>query len=104
MQQIQAYQNILEERIQKLTLPESLKNLYDLLRYFLTLGGKRTRPSLTMLACSLFGEPGIKAVNAAMAVELFHNFTLIYDDIMDDAPLRKGQQTVHERLFNHIAG
>nr|WP_299206378.1 polyprenyl synthetase family protein [uncultured Brumimicrobium sp.] len=103
MQQIQAYQNILEERIQKLTLPESPKNLYDPLRYFLTLGGKRTRPSLTMLACSLFGEPGIKAVNAAMAVELFHNFTLIHDDIMDDAPLRRGQQTVHEKWNKDIA-
>ncbi|WP_417265058.1 polyprenyl synthetase family protein [Brumimicrobium sp.] len=103
MQQIQAYQNILEERIQKLTLPESPKNLYDPLRYFLTLGGKRTRPSLTMLACSLFGQPGIKAVNAAMAVELFHNFTLIHDDIMDDAPLRRGQQTVHEKWNKDIA-
>lgn len=103
MQQIQAYQNILEERIQKLTLPESPKNLYDPLRYFLTLGGKRTRPSLTMLACSLFGEPGVKAVNAAMAVELFHNFTLIHDDIMDDAPLRRGQQTVHEKWNKDIA-
>lgn len=103
MQQIQAYQNILEERIQKLTLPESPKNLYDPLRYFLTLGGKRTRPSLTMLACSLFGEPGIKAVNAAMALELFHNFTLIHDDIMDDAPLRRGQQTVHEKWNKDIA-
>lgn len=103
MQQIQAYQNILEERIQKLTLPKSPKNLYDPLRYFLTLGGKRTRPSLTMLACSLFGQPGIKAVNAAMAVELFHNFTLIHDDIMDDAPLRRGQQTVHEKWNKDIA-
>lgn len=103
MQQIQAYQNILEERIQKLTLPKSPKNLYDPLRYFLTLGGKRTRPSLTMLACSLFGEPGIKAVNAAIAVELFHNFTLIHDDIMDDAPLRRGQQTVHEKWNKDIA-
>lgn len=103
MQQIRAYQNILEERIQKLTLPESPKNLYDPLRYFLTLGGKRTRPSLTMLACSLFGEPGIKAVNAAMALELFHNFTLIHDDIMDDAPLRRGQQTVHEKWNKDIA-
>jgi geranylgeranyl diphosphate synthase type II len=103
MQQVQAYQNILEEKIQQLKLPESPKNLYDPLRYFLTLGGKRTRPSLTMLACSLFGEPGVKAIHAALAVELFHNFTLIHDDIMDDAPLRRGQQTVHEKWDRDIA-
>ncbi|HLV41038.1 MAG TPA: polyprenyl synthetase family protein [Brumimicrobium sp.] len=103
MQQVQAYQSILEEKIRQLELPESPKNLYDPLRYFLTLGGKRTRPSLTMLGCSLFGEPGIKAINAAMAVELFHNFTLIHDDIMDDAPLRRGQQTVHEKWDRDIA-
>ena len=103
MQQLQAYQNILDERIQQLELPKSPKNLYDPLRYFLNLGGKRTRPSLTLLACSLFGQPGVKAINAAMAVELFHNFTLIHDDIMDDAPLRRGEQTVHEKWDRDIA-
>lgn len=103
MQQVLAYQDILEEKIQQIKLPDSPKNLYDPLRYFLTLGGKRTRPSLTMLACNLFGEPGIKAINAAMAVELFHNFTLIHDDIMDDAPLRRGKQTVHEKWNRDIA-
>ncbi|HZH86939.1 MAG TPA: polyprenyl synthetase family protein [Brumimicrobium sp.] len=103
MQKVLAYQDILEEKIQQIKLPDSPKNLYDPLRYFLTLGGKRTRPSLTMLACNLFGEPGIKAINAAMAVELFHNFTLIHDDIMDDAPLRRGKQTVHEKWNRDIA-
>lgn len=103
MQQVQPYQRILEEKIRQLELPKSPKNLYDPLRYFLTLGGKRTRPSLTMLGCSLFGEPGVKAINAAMAVELFHNFTLIHDDIMDDAPLRRGEQTVHEKWNRDIA-
>lgn len=103
MQHIQEYQKLLEKRIQKLELPKEPKNLYDPLRYFLTLGGKRTRPSLTMLACHLFGAPGIKAINAAMAVELFHNFTLIHDDIMDDAPLRRGKATVHEKWDRDIA-
>lgn len=102
MQELQEYQSILEQKINKLEFPKSPQNLYDPLRYFLTLGGKRTRPTLTMLGCSLFGEPGIKALNAAMAVELFHNFTLIHDDIMDDAPLRRGKKTVHEKWNTNI--
>lgn len=102
MQKLQEYQSILEKRIDELEFPKSPQNLYDPLRYFLTLGGKRTRPTLTMLGCSLFGEPGIKALNAAMAVELFHNFTLIHDDIMDDAPLRRGKETVHEKWNTNI--
>lgn len=102
MQELQDYQAVLEERINKLDFPDSPENLYDPLRYFLTLGGKRTRPTLTMLGCSLFGEPGLKAVNAALAVELFHNFTLIHDDIMDEAPLRRGKKTVHEKWNTNI--
>jgi len=103
MHQIKEYQQLLEKQIHALDLPKEPKNLYDPLRYFLTLGGKRTRPSLTMLASSLFGSPGIKAINAALAVELFHNFTLIHDDIMDDAPLRRGKATVHEKWDRDIA-
>lgn len=102
MQELQEYQSILEKKIDELEFPKSPQNLYDPLRYFLKLGGKRTRPTLTMLGCSLFGEPGIKALNAAMAVELFHNFTLIHDDIMDDAPLRRGKETVHEKWNTNI--
>jgi geranylgeranyl diphosphate synthase type II len=102
MQELQEYQSILEERINRVDFPKSPNNLYDPLRYFLKLGGKRTRPTLTMLGCSLFGEPGIKAVNAALAVELFHNFTLIHDDIMDEAPLRRGKETVHEKWDTNI--
>ncbi|RFC55618.1 polyprenyl synthetase family protein [Brumimicrobium aurantiacum] len=103
MVQLQEYQQLLEKKIAALELPKEPKNLYDPLRYFLTLGGKRTRPCLTMLGCNLFGTPGIKAINAALAVELFHNFTLIHDDIMDDAPLRRGQSTVHEKWDQDIA-
>ena len=102
MQELQEYQSILEKKINKLKFPSKPENLYDPLRYSLTLGGKRTRPTLTLLSCSMFGEPGIKAINAAIAVELFHNFTLIHDDIMDEAPLRRGQQTVHEKWNTNI--
>ena len=103
MHQIKAYQNILENKITQIDFPDSPKNLYDPLRYILQRGGKRTRPSLTMLACHLFGSPGIKAINAAMAIELFHNFTLIHDDIMDEAPLRRGKQTIHAKWDRDVA-
>ncbi|PHR50088.1 MAG: isoprenyl synthetase [Fluviicola sp.] len=102
MQQLLEYQQVLQKKIDELSFPEEPKNLYDPLRYFLNLGGKRTRPTLTLMGCSLFGEPGLKAINAAVAVELFHNFTLIHDDIMDDAPLRRGKNTVHEKWNNNI--
>ncbi len=102
MKELQEYQKIVENKIHELDLPKEPANLYDPLRYFLKLGGKRTRPSLTMLGCSLFNVPGIKAFNAALAVELFHNFTLIHDDIMDEAPLRRGQQTVHQKWDTNI--
>ena len=103
MHQIIAYQSIVEEKIQSLRFPDFPKKLYDPLRYFLKLGGKRTRPSLTLLSCSLFGEPGIKAINAALAIELFHNFTLIHDDIMDEAPLRRGKETIHTKWDRDVA-
>src|SRR5690554_3664084 len=103
MQQILKYQEIIDDRLRNYIFPDKPSNLYDPLRYFLKIGGKRTRPALTMLSCSLFGEPGIKALNAALAIEMFHNFTLIHDDIMDDAPLRRGKQTVHEKWDRDIA-
>lgn len=73
------------------------KNLYEPISYILTLGGKRLRPILTLMTCELFEAPFQKAMNAALAVELFHNFSLIHDDIMDKAPLRRGKETVHEK-------
>lgn len=102
MQKLAEYQSILEDRISKISFPEQPNNLYEPLSYFMTLGGKRTRPVLSMLGCNLFGVPGLKAVNAAMAVELFHNFTLIHDDIMDSAPLRRGKETVHQKWNENV--
>ena len=102
MDSILVYQELIEKRINELDLPDKPSNLYDPLRYFLSLGGKRTRPTLTLLGCQLFGTPGVKALNAALAVELFHNFTLIHDDIMDKAPLRRGKQTVHTKWDENI--
>lgn len=73
------------------------KNLYEPLDYILKLGGKRMRPILTLMAADIFSGAYQKAMPAALAVEVFHNFTLIHDDIMDAAPLRRGKATVHEK-------
>lgn len=73
------------------------KQLYEPVKYILTLGGKRLRPVLTLMTADFFANEFENAMNAALAVELFHNFSLIHDDIMDNAPLRRGQLTVHEK-------
>jgi len=73
------------------------KNLYEPIDYILQLSGKRIRPVLTLMAADIFSDDYKKAFPAALAVEVFHNFTLVHDDIMDDAPLRRGKQTVHEK-------
>jgi len=73
------------------------KNLYEPITYILELGGKRLRPVLTLMSCELFNAPFQKALDASLAIELFHNFSLIHDDIMDNAPLRRGKVTVHEK-------
>ncbi|WP_026776120.1 polyprenyl synthetase family protein [Polaribacter sp. Hel_I_88] len=73
------------------------KNLYEPIDYILKLGGKRIRPILTLMAADIFGADFKKALPAALAVEVFHNFTLVHDDIMDDAPIRRGKPTVHEK-------
>ena len=73
------------------------KNLYEPIEYILNLGGKRLRPILTLMTADCFEGDVMTALDAALAVEVFHNFSLIHDDIMDDAPLRRGHQTVHEK-------
>lgn len=78
-------------------------SLYEPVNYIMRLGGKRIRPVLALIACDLFGEDPHKALPAAMAVEIFHNFSLVHDDIMDDAPLRRGQPTVHEKYSANTA-
>lgn len=73
------------------------KNLYEPLEYIIKLGGKRIRPILTLMGADIFSGEYKKAMPAALAIELFHNFTLIHDDIMDTAPLRRGKETVHKK-------
>lgn len=80
-----------------LPFPGNQENLYEPCRYLLDAGGKRIRPALCLMAGELFGGINEDSYHAAMAVELFHNFTLIHDDIMDKAPLRRGKPTVHAK-------
>ncbi|MEI7982215.1 MAG: polyprenyl synthetase family protein [Bacteroidota bacterium] len=77
--------------------------LYEPITYTLGQGGKRIRPVLVLLACDLFGGDPEKAVFPAMGLEIFHNFTLLHDDIMDNAPLRRGQETVHKKWNDNTA-
>lgn len=73
------------------------RNLYEPVQYILGLGGKRMRPILTLMTAEAFGGKAEDAMDAALAIEMFHNFSLVHDDIMDDAPLRRGKTTVHEK-------
>jgi len=97
----------LQQRIQlvfkQLQLPESPAELYQPIEYTLSLGGKRLRPLLTLIACEMFGGKMEEAINPAVGIELFHNFTLLHDDIMDDAPLRRGKETVYKKWNSNIA-
>ena len=100
---LSAYQNNIEEELKSIQFPTTPNQLYDPLRYFLTLGGKRMRPVLTLMGCELFDNDFQKATSAALAVELFHNFSLVHDDIMDEAPLRRGMDTVHTKWNTNVA-
>lgn len=97
MRPISEYQQLLNDFLTDINIPRNPKNLYDPISYILSIGGKRMRPVLTLMSTEIFGGDYKDAFNAATAVELFHNFSLMHDDIMDDAPLRRGNQTVHEK-------
>ena len=91
------YKNAVAEYLNTINFNREPKELYEPINYIANIGGKRLRPLLTLFAAEVFGTTIEKGLHAAVAIELFHNFSLIHDDIMDDAPLRRGQQTVHEK-------
>lgn len=97
MHPISYYQEIISDHFSTLAIDKQPVNLYEPIRYILSLGGKRMRPVLTLMATEIFDVDCKNALAAATAVEVFHNFSLIHDDIMDDAPLRRGHETVHEK-------
>jgi geranylgeranyl diphosphate synthase type II len=97
MRTISEYQDLISRHFESIKYQKEPNNLYEPIRYILSLGGKRLRPVLTLMATEVFDVNCQKALSAATAVEVFHNFSLIHDDIMDDAPLRRGNKTVHEK-------
>jgi len=94
---------LIEQSINDISYPRYPGSLYEPISYIMSLGGKRIRPTMLLMATDLFGGDLQKAMPAALAIETFHNFTLIHDDIMDNAPLRRGRQTVHEKWGTNTA-
>ena len=94
---------IFEDRFDTRHFPEHTATLYNPAQYILQLGGKRIRPVCVLMGNELFGEIIEDAYHAATAIELFHNFSLIHDDIMDKAPMRRGMETVHEKYGDSTA-
>ena len=103
MSKTSPYLSFIQEELKKNHIPDTPSNLYDPIRYFLDMKGKKIRPILTLLSAELFGGTIEQAKYAALSIEIFHNFTLIHDDIMDEAPIRRGIPTVHEKWNNNIA-
>lgn len=103
MYQIQDLQKLILQAIKEQSLPKEPKELYEPVSYLMNLGGKRLRPVLLLMAVDLFEGDVLAAIKPAMAIEVFHNFTLMHDDIMDKAPLRRGNPTVHEKWNESIA-
>lgn len=100
---IERLSKLIEKEAKLLDFGKEPSSLYDPLYYILSLGGKRMRPLLTLLGYSLYSDQVEEAVKPALAVEVFHNFTLMHDDIMDNAPLRRGSTTVHEKWNTNTA-
>ncbi len=103
MFELKEYTKFIESHLDEIDTPLEPRDLYDPIRYFLNIGGKRIRPILTLLGAELFGMKKEDVVPQALSVEVFHNFTLIHDDIMDEAPLRRNQPTVHEKWNTNVA-
>ena len=97
MHSIHQYQEFISDYLQSQSKNKEPKNLYEPIHYILQLGGKRMRPILTLMSAEVFDTDYAKALPAALAVEVLHNFSLVHDDIMDAAPLRRGNVTVHEK-------
>ena len=103
MQSIISYKELIEKELNLLDFHFEPANLYEPMTYILSLGGKRMRPTLCLMAAELFGLDKSGAISQALAVEIFHNFTLVHDDIMDEAPIRRGKTTVHKKWDQNIA-
>jgi geranylgeranyl diphosphate synthase type II len=95
-QKIAEYVDIINNALDHIEYPQQPDSLYAPIRYEISLGGKRIRPVLMLMACELFGGDINQAINPAIGLEMFHNFTLLHDDVMDKSDLRRGKPTVHK--------
>lgn len=93
----------IEETIEKINFKENPRTLYSPIEYILSLGGKRIRPLLTLMAANLFSDNIEGALDSAIGIEVFHNFTLLHDDLMDKSDLRRGKETVHKKWNSNTA-
>lgn len=103
MKEYNEYLQIVTDAISNLRLPGHPSGLYDPIRYTLNCGGKRLRPVLALAACEAFGKEAMTAIHQAIAIEMFHNFTLLHDDVMDKAEVRRGRPTVHVKWNEETA-
>ena len=103
MHTIPQLQQIIDDAVKQNKYPSHPKELYEPITYLMALGGKRLRPALLLMATDLFAGDVYKALKPALAIETFHNFTLMHDDIMDKAPLRRGNPTVHVKWSESVA-
>lgn len=97
MQQVSFYQDAFRIYLNSFAVQREPLSLYNPINYILQLGGKRLRPVLTLITAEIFEADYKTALNASLSIEVFHNFSLVHDDIMDGAPLRRGKETVHEK-------
>ncbi len=97
------FQERIGEELAGLSFPSTPSELYEPIRYMMSLGGKRIRPALVLMSNELFGSDPEKIIKVALGLEVFHNFTLMHDDIMDRAPLRRNKSTVHTKWNPNIA-
>ncbi|HEY0670411.1 MAG TPA: polyprenyl synthetase family protein [Sphingobacteriaceae bacterium] len=103
MYSIKELQELINQRIAGTKYPSVPKELYEPISYIMGLGGKRIRPTLMLMSCNLYTDDILPALDTAVAIEVFHNFTLMHDDIMDMAPIRRGKPTVHEKWNTSVA-
>lgn len=103
MKTFQDYLDTINQAIAAIPYPDAPQQLYAPIEYHMALGGKRVRPVLTLMACDAFGGDSSLALNAALGLEMFHNFTLLHDDVMDNADVRRGKITVHRRWNDNTA-
>ena len=103
MKAFQEYLAIVNDAIALIPYPSRPNQLYEPIAYHMALGGKRVRPVLALMACDAMGGDPSMALDAAVGLEMFHNFTLLHDDVMDNADVRRGKATVHRRWNDNTA-